>query len=272
MGEDEVNLPGGPVLPPHPAVGPEEKLQSDLPLSSFEPVEEEEAPSTEVSAPQRRGRTMKALEFDHRPGLTNNELRQWNEKYLENMRQASAVKHRYKLTHQAKKNAGYWVLGYGIGDVGRGLGQDHVPAPLDNFSGDALLAVLIGSGLPSVAGRKRARSSSVTSIAEEAARRVRAREEEDDQVGRGAIGGDQPFPGQDEGVFVGDGEVMVIFRSAAITYRLNMLIVPKPGYRGRTKRSRVATGRPLLSDAVGHVFHHPTRLRAHLRQCHHRRN
>lgn len=229
MGDDEVQVPGGPVLPPHPAVAPEQFPQSHMPHSSFEPYEdgeEEEAPSTEVSAPQRRGRTAKRLGFDHRPGLTNNELRQWNEDYLENMKLASGTKHRYRLVHQAKKNAMQWVLGYGIGNVGRGLGQDHVSAPLQNLSGDALLAALTGRGLVSVTSRKHGRTLSARSIAEEEMRRVRAREGKDDQLGRGASGESQLLPGEAEGVSLGDDEIMVRSESAATKHRSAALTEP----------------------------------------------
>jgi meiotic recombination protein REC8, fungi type len=170
---------------------------------------QEETPSTAISAPQRRARAPKLLDFDDRPGLTNDDLRQWNEGYLINMNEAADARHLKKLTHQAKKNAEHWVLGRGIGGVGSGLGQDHVVGPLQFFSGVGLLAALTGREL-SPAGSKRGRSPSATSAADEEERRVRVREENEGQVGRGAVEDDLTIAGQDEGVFVGDDEMVRI--------------------------------------------------------------
>lgn len=211
VGGDEVNLPGESDFTSHAAdvADAQAEVVQSHPHSSPPGVMSEETASTAASAPHRRARSTKALEFDSRPGLTNNELRQWNEHYLENMQQALVAKHRYKLTHQAKKNAEYWVLGYGIGDVGRGLGQDHAFGPLQTFSGASLLASLTGA-CASIAGTKRARSSSITSAAEEEKeRRVRVRDEYDDQAGRGLFGPEQALTGLDvEGIFAGDEEMV----------------------------------------------------------------
>jgi meiotic recombination protein REC8, fungi type len=145
--------------------------------------------------------------MDERPGLTNDELRQWNEGYLNNMREAVDARYPYKLAHQAKKNAEHWVLGQGIGGVGTGLGQHHAAGPLHIFSGPFLLAALTGRDLLS-AGTKHARSSSVTSAVEDEERRVRAREEEGEQSGRGAGEEDLTLAVLDGGVFVGRDEMV----------------------------------------------------------------
>lgn len=177
-------------------------MQASAITSAGQSVEEETA-STSISAPHRRARTAKPLDFDETPGLTNAELRQWNEGYLENMQGALASKNAHKLAHQAKKNAEHWVLGQGIGGVGSGLGQDHASGPLQMFSGTTLLAAVTGREL-SPAGTKHARSASVASVGEEEERRVRAREEEGEQIGRGAVEQDLTLAGQDEVVFVDD--------------------------------------------------------------------
>jgi len=150
---------------------------------------------------------VKPLESDERPGLTNDELRQWNEGYLTNMQETIDARHPYKMVHQAKKNAEHWVLGQGIGGVGSGLGREHAPGPLQIFSGATLVALLTGREL-SPAGTKHARSPSVTSAAEEEERHVRAREEEGEQVGRGAGEEDLTLAGQDEGTFIGGDEMV----------------------------------------------------------------
>jgi meiotic recombination protein REC8, fungi type len=204
IGEDEHVLPDAQPFSPRPRTDPAETLQHPVPR----PHEgEDEIPSTAISAPHRRARAPKALEMDERPGLTNDELRQWNEGYLNNMREALDARYPYKLGHQAKKNAEHWVLGQGIGGVGTGLGQDHAAGPLHFFSGVTLLAALIGRDLSS-AGTKHARSSSVTSAAEDDERRVRAREEEGEKIGRPAGEEDLTLAGQDEGVFIGGNEMV----------------------------------------------------------------
>lgn len=206
FGEDDHILPNARPFSPRGPTSPAAPAQSEVPPSVAQAgEEEEETSSTAVSAPHRRARGPKPLEFDQRSGLTNAELRQWNEGYLQNMQEAMNAKNPYRLAHQAKKNAEHWVLGQGIGAVGSGLGQDHAAGPLQMFSGASLLAALTGREL-SPAGTKHPRSPSVTSAAEDDERRVRAREEgQDEQVGRAATEQDPTFAGQgDEGVFVGE--------------------------------------------------------------------
>lgn len=205
FGEDEYILPEARPFSPRPLAGQAETVQSARPRS---PVQqgEEETPPTAISAPHLRTRMVKPLGYDERPGLTNQDLRQWNEGYLENMQSAVEAKHLYKLAHQAKKNAEHWVLGRGIGGVGRGLGQDHACGPLQMYCGATLLAAVTGKELSS-AGTKHARSPSVTSGAEEE-RRVRTREETAEQVGRGADEQGLTLTEQDEGIFIGGDEMV----------------------------------------------------------------
>jgi len=190
---------------PRRSLGQVDAAQAPVFTSPVQPVAEQ-TPTTSISAPHRRARQPKPLEFDERPGLTNEELRQWNEGYLINMQQVIDVKHTHKLASQAKKNAEDWVLGRGIGGVGSGLGQSSVPGPLQMFSGTSLLAALTGRA-PSPAGTKHARSTSVMSAAEESERRVRVRHEGSEQGGRGAGEQDLIQTGQDEGIFAGNDEM-----------------------------------------------------------------
>lgn len=203
--EDEHVLPTARPFSPRQPVGQVETGQAPIARSPVQPVEEQ-TPSTAISAPHRRARAPKPLEADERPGLTNDELRQWNERYLNNMQEVFDAKHPHKLANQAKKNAEHWVLGQGIGGVGSGLGRDHASGPLQMFSGTTLLAALTGKE-PSPAGAKHARSRSVTSAAEEGERRVRVREEGSEEVGRYAGEKDLTLAGLDEGILVGGDEM-----------------------------------------------------------------
>jgi hypothetical protein len=198
FGEDEHVLPPAePFSPRRPPGEPEPA-----------PPGEEETPSTAISAPQRRARVAKPLGLDERQGLTNAELKQWNEGYLDNMQDAVDAKLPYKLFHQAKRNAEHWVVGQGIGGVGNGLGQDHAPGPFHMFSGATLLAAVTGREL-SPARTKRTRSLSPGSVAEEEERRVRARHEEGGEMGRAAEEQDLTLGAEDEGIFAGGDMVIV---------------------------------------------------------------
>ena len=148
------------------------------------------------------------MQIDQQQTLQNADLKQWNDEYLANMAQALKTKEAHKTAAQAKKNALFWVFGQGIAGVGRGLGQDHFPSPLDIFSGQALLDALTGKE-PAAAGRKRTRSRSDPSGVEDNddARRVRARTEEEEQVGRGGEYGAMADLGDDEGIVMGDDMV-----------------------------------------------------------------
>jgi meiotic recombination protein REC8, fungi type len=204
-GEDEHILPMARPFSPRRPAGQVEAAQAPVATSPVQPIAEQ-MPSTSISAPHRRARGPKPLKFDERPGLTNDELRQWNEGYLNNMQQAIDAKHPYKLASQAKKNADHWVFGRGIGEVGSGLGQDYVHGPLQMFSGTTLLAAVTGRE-PSPAGTKHARSPSVMSAAEEGERRVRVRHQGSEQEDQGAGEQGLILTGQDEGILAGNHEM-----------------------------------------------------------------
>lgn len=173
-------------------------------LLSPQAPEAEEPTSESAGAPlQSRRRVPKVLERDETQELRNSDLAEWNNDYLTNMASVARSRHHYKLNAQAKKNAAFWVMGAGIGSVGSGLGISKLDNPLDMFSGGRLIEALRGvESAP--AGRKRSRSAGEegnSSDSEE--RRVRAREDEGEQIGRGrelALDDSGMMPGFDDDV------------------------------------------------------------------------
>ena len=166
-------------------------------FSSDRPDEEQNEDEESAAVPQRRRRA-KPLITDDRAELLNRDLAQWNSNYLENMAEARRVKQAHKVIAQAKKNAAWLVFGRGIGDVGIGLGRERVPGPLDEFSGDRLMALVSGRE----AGRKRRRAATASDEeSNDGRRRVRARDgDEEQEVGRG----DEQDLMMDEGIGIGD--------------------------------------------------------------------
>ncbi|KAI9372286.1 Rec8 like protein-domain-containing protein [Aspergillus egyptiacus] len=129
----------------------------------------------EVTMRQRR-RAPKMLPTDGQTALRNVELAAMNDDYIRNMSLAARNKRQNKIPTQAKKKAAYWVFGLGIGSVGAGVGASRAIHPLHFFSGDELYESLV----PVMAGQKRSHEDDL----ELDARRVRAREEEEDHMGR----------------------------------------------------------------------------------------
>ena len=173
--------------------------------SSSPQAQEEEEPSTEsAAAPLRpRRRAPKVLERDETQELRNSDLADWNNNYLTNMASVVRSRQHYKTNAQAKKNAGFWVMGAGIGGIGSGLDILKLDNPLDMFSGNRLIEALKDVRI-AAAGRKRSRSSGEDGRSSDSeGRRVRAREDDDEQVGRGqglALDDSGMMPGFDDGV------------------------------------------------------------------------
>jgi meiotic recombination protein REC8 len=202
--DDELPLPDAPPFPPlpHVAATPAEPA----PQSSFSQPEEEVPSSAE--AHQDRLRAPKVTQADWPQELANADLAKWNANYLANMAEATKIKQQHKAVRLARKNAAFWVLGRGIAGVGTCSGDDRVPNPLAIFSGHTLLEALIGRER-SPSRMKRTRSPSDDRDEEGKARCVRARGEDeqelgrDDAVGNGAeefiLGADDSmiFPGED---------------------------------------------------------------------------
>lgn len=157
---------------------------------------EEEPSSESAEAPQRRRpKAAKVLTMDVAQGLRNADLAQWNNEYLENMVVAARAKQQHKLPSQSKKIAAFWVTGSGIGGVGSGVGTSKLRTPLEMFAGDKLMEALTGIE-NTAAGRKRPRSGEEDGSDSEE-RRVKAREADYTQVGRGdglAIDDDSALP------------------------------------------------------------------------------
>lgn len=165
---------------------------------------EHQSVSTETAtAPQRRARPARPMQIDQRTELQNKDLGDWNTNYLDNMAQLEQTK-QSRATAQGKKNAAFWVLRQGIGGVQANFGEDREPHPLAVFSGKDLLDALLGpNGQRSPTSSKRARSSSPSSEDE---RRVRARYEDDENVGRGAPEDGQIMSLDDDQGIMGQGE------------------------------------------------------------------
>lgn len=138
--------------------------------------------SETAAAPQRRRRDPKVIKADSKIELRSRELLAMNNDYLVNMTNDLSRSYALRATQQAKKNADYWLLGRGLGDVGSGLGHAKSKGPLaDMFSGASLYQWITGSQ-PEVAGQKRESDPEETTDSE---RQKRPRLDEEDQVGRG---------------------------------------------------------------------------------------
>ncbi|KAL2830294.1 hypothetical protein BDW59DRAFT_158623 [Aspergillus cavernicola] len=151
-----------------------------------EPAETED--HNEVTMHQRH-RPPKILLSDAHTALRNVELAEMNDEYMHNMAVAAKHKRQNKIPTQAKKKAAYWVFGVGIGSVGAGVGTSRVIHPLHFFSGNELYDCLA----PTSAGNKRR----LEDDPEANARRVRAREEDDDHMGTIELVDDNNFWNQD---------------------------------------------------------------------------
>ncbi len=147
---------------------------------------EESSPDLAEASHRRKRSAMKELQMDVTMELRNSELTQWNNEYVGNMTEVSKHKERSRLQAQARKNALFWVSGIGIGGIGIGLGSSHLETPLGQFGGEMLLEAVTGVR-SDAAGKKRDREGDGDeddqSVSE--GRRVRSRQDDDDQIGRG---------------------------------------------------------------------------------------
>ncbi|GES63097.1 Rad21/Rec8 N terminal domain protein [Aspergillus terreus] len=140
-----------------------------------------------ATVPQRRRKQKPVVVFDEQTALRNSELAQMNSEYVQNMATASRQKKQNRRQTQAKKNAAFWVFGRGIGGVGVGVGASRVAHPLVGFAGQELIDLVSPEGKSRQNGRKRGRDAEGDSDTESGSegRRVRAREEVEEQIGRG---------------------------------------------------------------------------------------
>lgn len=187
---EDVLLPDAEPFPEMAPVG------ATLPQPPSKGAAVEESTDSGEAPLRRKRREPKLLPIDQRMELHNADLARWKTDYAEHMAEAKEAKRQQKATAIAKINAAFWVIGSGIGGVGAGLGSSKMRSPLDIFAGDSLMAALTGIKIPT-GGQKRGREDDEIHDSDSETRRVRARADEEDQIGRG------------EGVILNDEETMM---------------------------------------------------------------
>ena len=172
-----------PPAEPFPPMLPQAPVEPGFLRSSSEAIQEESSKSAEAPA-RRRPRLPRVLTMDDQKSLRNADLASWNNNYASNMANATKNKLQHKASALAKKNAAFWVYGTGINGVGVRVGGPKLPNPLDMFAGDSLVTDLTGVAVQTT-GRKRSLTKDVGHETDSEARRVRMRDEDEDQIGRG---------------------------------------------------------------------------------------
>ncbi|KAK5065203.1 hypothetical protein LTR84_001040 [Exophiala bonariae] len=141
-----------------------------------------------AAAPQQRARRIKSLQPDQFTELSNKDLKDWNENYLVNMQAALRIKQQQVSLGDARKYAGLWSVGQGLGRVAFAFANDNTPHPLAIFSGDSLWEMLRGIEPKTQSRTKRSHSQSEgTDQSEAGSRRVRARTPPPGDVGHGFL-------------------------------------------------------------------------------------
>lgn len=108
-----------------------------------EPEVEEDEEIVTGTAPQRATRT-RVVPFDDPAEVPNRTLAEWNDNYLEFMEVARMEKLGKISVTQAKRNAAYWVLDQGLGEVASNFREDYEEHPLAIFSGQEFIDSLVG--------------------------------------------------------------------------------------------------------------------------------
>ena len=188
-------LPEAEPFPTMAAGGKPQKPQSES-ESSIVPTEASTI-SAEAIQKQRKRKASKKIMVDNQLELTNTDLRNWQNNYLANMAAATHDKEVHRARAQAKKNANAWVFGNGLGDLGRDARYIKYNGALSMFTGDKLMALITGvpSKVPTTPSPKRGRREDDF---ESATRRVRARTEDGEQIGRGLADDEALLPIFDE--------------------------------------------------------------------------
>jgi meiotic recombination protein REC8 len=182
---------GGMILPEGAeAFPPRERGTAGPESPSMIAPTEESTVTIEAAQRRRRQRIARRVVPDQQLELINRDLRSWQENYLFNMdaeRRAKANRHAAAM---ARVNADNWVWGNGIGDLGRDPLYTQYNGPLGTFIGANLRELITGisSVSPSTPSPKRGREGDEG----DEERRVRARDDDGDQIGR---------RGDDEGFF-----------------------------------------------------------------------
>ncbi|KAI9787869.1 MAG: hypothetical protein M1835_002624 [Candelina submexicana] len=218
-------------------------------------VAKEDEPSSDLAeaSHRRKRQAPKGIQTDLIMELRNAELTQWNNEYVENMTEITEKKTRSKLQAQAKKNALFWISGIGIGGIGSGLGSSYLHTPLKQFVGEVLLGAITGVAT-NLAGKKRDRGNERGGDADEKSvsegRRVRSRQDDDDQIGRGA---DRAL--QDEGmVLTFDEDGLEVGREAATGLLDQSTAMPwnlSASILSSRQGSSVVRGRPVAGSLGG---------------------
>ena len=180
LDDDGVILPDAEPFPTMTAV--DARNTSKVPLSPQAHEEQESSESAEAPLRRRRPK-QRVLPVDERQELRNADLASWKEDYLTNMSEATMTRQNHQAPFIAKKNAAFFVMGAGIGGVGVGIGSSKLKSPLDMFAGEAMMEML--TGIKPSAGMKRGRDAEGGEDTDSEARRVRLREGNGDQIGRG---------------------------------------------------------------------------------------
>jgi meiotic recombination protein REC8, fungi type len=195
--DEPVLPPAAPRIPLTPEPDCEEVQQNERLSSSVHPTEE----STETAeALQHRARTVKPIKPDQQTELTNRDLNEWNQNYLANMALALRIKQTHFAASKAKKNAEFWALQQGLGNIASTFGDDREEHPFAIFSGQSLWDMLRGPER----GTKRSHTRSEADEQEDEERRVRARRSFQEGIVPGE--GDALQNLDDEGVFIQDEE------------------------------------------------------------------
>lgn len=205
--------------------------------------------SETAEAPQQRVRQAKPLRPDQRTELSNRDLSDWNQNYLANMEDALRAKQN-KSHREARKNAEFWAMQQGIGNIATNFGADREPHPLAMFSGQSLWDLL--KGVPTRVKRTRSGSATDEDEDDEEARRVRARTAFDEGVARGYDGdGDGfVFGGDDVPMFPSDN---LNLESEVGRHAPSSLPDRSSGMPWNVSTSRHSSAQPLGSGLVARL-------------------
>lgn len=122
----------------------------------FESETNEDGDILTGTAHQRVTKT-RVVPFDDPPEVPNRVLAEWNDSYLDFMEIARVEKMGKISATQAKRNAAYWILDQGLGDVASNFREDYEQHPLAIFSGQDLIDSLL---VPTRQAGSRKRSAS----------------------------------------------------------------------------------------------------------------
>ncbi|KAH8717092.1 Rec8 like protein-domain-containing protein [Phaeosphaeriaceae sp. PMI808] len=199
--------------------------------------------SSTTSAPMRKKtRAPRVLPTDTTMELKNKDLADWNANYLQNMNQAVRLKKQSRSTHQAKKDAKYFLWDSGIGGIAQQFSGATIPNPFDMFVGDNFFELLTGMSRKKTTSSKHDRDSGIDDATQEESRRVRQRTgEPEDQMGRG---------GDDEGFFMPNIDEVELPREAVTALDDQQIFSAMPWNISASKHGSSAVPRSAQLDTV----------------------